>query len=299
MTRSLTYLHYLPAFEAVARLGGIRAAADELNLSASAVSLQIKKLGEATGIALFEKTGRGVALTRAGADFAQAVAVSLGQLEGAAGAARRIDMAAPAVSLGVSVPTALGIAWLSGVLVEFAEGRNIPELTINEAVTGAEVDWERNDVAIVYDNPPFPGKSWHLLSAVRLRTVCAPVLFPKLDLQQRERKLGGITLFHEDDGAEWAKWAVEARVSLQGSRRVRVGSVAQAVASAVQGRGLALVSDMLTRGFLAEGRLIQPFLASINAAHEYYILCPEERAEDPLLRALVDHVTDHLRPKRA
>jgi LysR family transcriptional regulator, glycine cleavage system transcriptional activator len=58
MARQLAFLHYLPAFEAVARLSSMREAAEELNLSPSAISLQIKKLSEATGIALFEKSGR-------------------------------------------------------------------------------------------------------------------------------------------------------------------------------------------------------------------------------------------------
>ncbi|QDG94696.1 LysR family transcriptional regulator (plasmid) [Rhizobium sp. NIBRBAC000502774] len=299
MPRTLTYLHYLPAFEAVARLGSVRGAGAELNLSPSAISLQLKKLGEATGIVLFEKAGRNVRLTRAGSDFAEAVAVSLGQLDFAAISARKVETSTRPASLHVSVPTALGVAWLSSALVEFAESRNIPDLTINEAITANEVDWEANDIAIVYDNPPFPGKHWQLLSDVRLRTVCAPVLFPRLDLQHRDRKLNGITLFHEDHGEEWAKWAIAARVSLQGSGRVRVDSVAQAIASAVQGRGIALVSDVLTRNYLAEGRLIQPFLTSINAAHEYYMVCPEERSEEPIIRSLIEHIISYLRPKRS
>ncbi|MCF1505945.1 LysR family transcriptional regulator [Afifella sp. H1R] len=299
MARSLSFLHYLPAFRAVARLNSIRGAAEELNLSPSAVSLQIKKLGEATGIELFDKVGRGLVLTQAGADFAEAVALSLGQIETAMRRAGNLDASARPAALSVSLPTALGVAWLSSAVVEFAESRNIPNLTIAEAVTAADVDWDAVDLAIVYDNPPFPGLSWRLLSEVRLRTVCAPILFPRLDLQHRDRKLNGITLLHEDEGEEWAKWAVAARVSLQGSGKVRVSTVAQAIASAVQGRGIALVSDVLTRNYLAEGRLIQPFLTSINAARAYYILCDTDRAEEPLIQNLIERILDYVRPPRS
>lgn len=298
MARFLRYLRYLPAFETVFRLGSIRGAAEELNLSPSAVSLQLKKLSEATGIVLFERAGRNVLPTPAGRDFSQAVALMLSQLDAAAQASRDRDSVAQQRSLAVSLPTALGIAWLSGAVVEFAESRSIANLTINEAITATDVDWEANDIAVVYDNPPFPGKYWRLLSEVRLRTVCSPILFPRLDLQRRDRKLNGITLLHEDQGDEWAKWSVAARVSLHGSARVRVDSVAQAVASAVQGRGIALVSDILTRNYLGEGRLIQPFSTSINAAYAYYILCPADRAEDPLLQSLMDRVLEFLRPAR-
>ncbi|OXC74459.1 LysR family transcriptional regulator [Caballeronia sordidicola] len=297
MARPL-YLQYLPAFEAAATLGSIRGAAEALNLSPSAISLQLKKLGEATEIVLFEKSGRNVVLTQAGREFSNAVALTLSQLESIARASRVKNFGDQPASLAVSLPAALGIAWLTEAVVEFAESRNIPNLTINEASAASGVDWEVNDLAVVYDNPPFPGKTWRRLSEVRLRPVCSPILFPRLDLQHRDRKLNGITLLHEDQGEEWAKWALAARVDLQGSGRVRVRCVAQAVASAVQGRGIALVSDVLTRNHLSEGRLIRPFPTSINAACEYYILWPKDRDEDLTVRSFVRCLLDHLPPLR-
>lgn len=298
MSRLPRYLQYLPAFEATARLGGVRNAAEELNLSPSAISLQLKKLSEATGIVLFRKSGRNVALTQAGKDFSQAVAISLGQLDTATRASRKIAAGDQPAALSVSVPTALGVAWLTAVIVDFAQSNGIASLTINEAISAAEVNWDENDLAIVYDNPPFAGKYWRSLSEVRLRTVCSPKLFPRLDLRNRDRKLSSVALLHEDDGGEWAKWSVAARIALEGNTHVRVNSVAQAIASAVQGHGVALVSDVLTRNYLSEGRLIQPFSTTINAAREYYIVCRMDRAGDPVLSALADHVIEQLRPGR-
>ena len=298
MSRLPPYLQYLPAFEATARLGGVRHAAEELHLSPSAVSLQLKKLSDATGIVLFQKSGRNVVLTHAGKDFSQAVALSLGQLDTATRASRQNTSGDQPAALSVSVPTALGIAWLTAAVVDFAESHGISNLTINEAITAAEVDWERNDLAIVYDNPPFTGKYWRSLSEVRLYAVCAPTLFPRLDLRHRERKLSSVALLHEDDGGEWAKWSVAARIGFENNTRVRVNSVAQAIASAVQGRGVALVSDVLTRNYLSEGRLIQPFSTTINAAREYYIVCHVDRANEPVLRALGDRLVEQLRLRR-
>ncbi len=298
MSRMLPYLQYLPAFEAAARLGSVRQAADELNLSPSAVSLQLKKLGDATGIALFRKSGRNVALTQEGRDFSQAIAISLGQIDTATRASRRTMGGDQPVSLSVSLPTALGIAWLTAAVIGFAEAQGVSRLSIDEAMTATEVDWTRNDIAIVYDNPPFTGKHWQGLSEVRLSAVCAPTLLPRLDLRNRDRKLSAVTLLHEDDGGEWAKWSVAARIGLEGNTHVRVNSVAQAIASAVQGRGVALVSDVLTRNYLNEGRLIQPFATTINAARDYYIVCPVERANEPVLRALTERLIEQMRPGR-
>ena len=76
MAHSLAFLPYLKVFEAVARLGSLRAAAEELNLSPSAVSLQLRRLGEVTELTLFRKVGRNVVLTPVGRDVHQATSAS-------------------------------------------------------------------------------------------------------------------------------------------------------------------------------------------------------------------------------
>lgn len=293
----LTYLQYLPAFDSVARHGSVRAAAEELNLSPGAVSLQIKNLSEALGVALFEKQGRSIKLSAAGKSFSQSISNCLGQVEASARAAREAGQHRETVSLRVSVPTGLGIAWLSAALISFAQEQDVAELTVNEAITAEEVDWDQNDAAVVYGNPPFPDVSWQLLYNVKLRTVCSPTLFPKLDLQRRERKLRGITLLHEDDGSEWDHWAMEARASLEGSQYVKMGSLAQAVACATEGKGIALASDTLTGRLLAEGRLIQPFNTTINAAGQYYILFPSDRSISGRMTTLLQNLLAYLANK--
>ncbi|MBE9640882.1 LysR family transcriptional regulator [Salipiger mangrovisoli] len=294
MSRRLTYLQYLPAFEAVARKGSVRAAAEELNLSPGAVSLQIRNLSDTLGVTLFERSGRALRLSRPGRHFATSIAAGLSQIETAERVARETTRSGETVSLRVSVPTGLGVAWLSAALISFAQDRRVQELAINEARTAPDVDWKVNDVAVVYGNPPFPDLHWRLLHDVRLRPVCSPTLFPKLDLQRRDRTLRGVTLLHEDDGAEWDRWAGAARASLEGTQFVKIGSLAQAIAASTQGKGIALASDVLTRGLLTEGRLIQPFNTTIMAAGKYYLVRPAGRAMSDRMSALLGDLQDYL-----
>ncbi len=275
----LPYLQYLPAFEAAARLGSVRQAAGELNLSPSAVSLQLKKLGEATGIALFRKSGRNVVLTQAGRDFSQAVAISLGQIDTATRTSRRAAAGEQPVSLSVSVPTALGIAWLTAAIIGFAEGHGISKLSIDEAMTAAEVDWTRNDIAVVYDNPPFTGKHWRLLGEVRLSAVCAPTLLSRLDLRNRERKLSAVTLLHEDDGAQWRRWQAQAGIAWGGESDVYFDSFGIVLQAARDGFGVALSDEVVSARDLDEGRLVQPLQIGVAALHNYYCLCPEAKRD--------------------
>src|SRR5688500_17704841 len=73
-------LNTLPAFRAVARLQNLRAAADELHLSHSAISQQIKLLEEQAGLELFERRGRGLVMTAAGLALQRAVEPALDRL---------------------------------------------------------------------------------------------------------------------------------------------------------------------------------------------------------------------------
>ncbi|WP_295808803.1 LysR family transcriptional regulator [uncultured Nitratireductor sp.] len=297
MIRRVPYLQYLPAFDAVARCGSVRTAAEQLNLSPGAVSLQIKKLSDSIGVPLFERSGRALRLSSAGKSFAHSVSSCLDQVEAAERVARESALSDEPAILRVSIPTGLGVAWLSAALISFAQERGVPELTINESITAREVDWQNNDVAVVYGNPPFPGVRWELLYNVKLRTVCSPTLFPFLELQRRNHTLRGITLLHEDDGSEWDRWAMAARTRLEGSQFVKVGSLAQAVASATQGKGIALASDILTRTLHREGRLIQPFSTTIKAAGSYYILFPNDRGLSTRMTSLLQDLIGYLASK--
>ena len=184
---------------------------------------------------------------------------------------------------------------MAGLLVQFADARGVSDLAMRSCIRASDVLWDDVDLAIVYDNPPFDGLWWQVVSDVKLRTICSPLLFPRLEGSHRDRKLRDVTLLHEDDGREWTRWSAASRISLEGSRSVRVPSVAVAVASALQGQGIALVSDVLTRSYLQEGRLIQPFPTAIPASAGYYLLCPTEKAEEPLIQALAHQIAAHLR----
>ncbi len=293
--KALHFLPYLRVFEAVSRIGSVRQAADELGLSPGAVSLQLRRLSETTGLTLLEKSGRNIRLTAAGRDFAQTVSHAIGNLAVAVENNAERQLENHQTKLTVALPPALAIAWMASLLVQFADARGVSDLAMRSCIRASDVQWDDVDLAVVYDNPPFNGLWWQVVSDVKLRTICSPLLFPRLEGSHRDRKLRDVTLLHEDDGREWTRWAAAARISLEGSRSVRVPSVAVAVASALQGQGMALVSDVLTRSYLQEGRLIQPFATAIPASAGYYLLCPTEKAEAPLIQALAHQIAAHLR----
>ena len=276
-------LHHFRAFEAVGRLGSLRRAADELHVTPGAVSQQLRKLQAELGVTLLEKDGRRLRLTDAGRQLMAASGVALGELSGcleglatrAAGRDRR--------RLVLSVPLSLGIAWLMPRLFGFLDLAGIADLGLRHAVGAADVDWRSADAALVYDNPPFPGFWWKKLSDVQLRPVMSPRLwqaggFENPEAVTRQR------LLHEDEGSEWRRWLSAAGVSRSADRNAHFDSLAMVLAAAEAGEGVALVSDFVTHAAERTGRLVAPQILSIPASRGYYLLVPEPRTHDPLLR---------------
>ncbi len=298
MSRQRHLLPYLRAFEAVARLQSVRLAGSELGLSPGAVSLQLKKLATELGAPVFEKDGRGLRLTPAGQSLAEVVARALGEIQNAAATATQTPKR-KARHLTVAIPPALGAAWLAGALIDFRNQFGVDELRVQQCIHVEDVDWSTADLAVVFDRPPWPGLYWRLLTEVPLRPVCAPNLFQRIMARRREPRLDDFTLLHEDDGSAWRRWCKVAGAKSKSVTHVHFTGVIHAVAAAIEGHGLALVSEAIVWPHLRDGRLIQPFATAMPAPQAYYLACRENRATDPVLTQLSDWLVRHVQEKKA
>jgi len=296
--QSLSFLPYLRAFDAVAQHGSIRSASEELNLSPGAVSQQMQRLAEITGLELIEKYGRGIRLTTAGREFAKTVGRSLADLQHGLKSASEVEDKDQPQTLRISIPSSLGLAWLAGAIVEHAEREGRAHVVVQTCARSSDVDWNNTDIAIVYDNPPFDGLWWQLLSEVRLRMVCSPVLFHLLKLPRQDRQLRNVTLLHEDDGHEWARWSAASGIGIDEAGHTYFSSVGLALASALQGHGIALTSDVLAWTDIQQGRLIEPFSTEIPASSAYYIVTPSPDAGDPHVESMVAQFVGFIRDVR-
>jgi len=99
-------------------------------------------------------------------------------------------------------------------------------------------------------------------------------------------------LLHEDEGSEWRRWLSAAGVSRSADRNAHFDSLAMVLAAAEAGEGVALVSDFVTHAAERTGRLVAPQILSIPASRGYYLLVPEPRTHDPLLRRFAAWLED-------
>ena len=281
----------LLAFEATARHSSVSRAAEELNLTQSAVSRQIQQLEETLGLSLFSRTRQRVVLTDVGRMYAAQVRQTLADLSDATRQAIALSGTSGVLNLAV-LPT-FGTRWLIPRIPEFLSRH--PDVTVNFGVRLVPFDFsaEPFDAAIHFGQPHWPGAVCELL----MREECVPVCSPAY--LRRERiadpvDLTRVTLLQQSTRSTgWAEWFASAGVdmgnALRGPRFEQFAMVAQA---AVAGLGVGLIPQFLIADELQSGRLQIVFPQSLVSSGAYYLVYPDPKAEAPLVRSFRDWILE-------
>ncbi len=249
-------LNALRAFEAAARLGGFVPAAQELDVTPSAVAAHIKALEAAAGGALFERNARGVRVTSLGRRVLPDFTLAFDQL-GKAVQTLRAE-AAPQLVHIAALP-AVAQLWLSPRLP--ALRASAPEITVSITALEQAPNLKR----VPFDLSIFYGEEGEgtALASDEIFPVCAPVLAEKLRIPA---DLGGVACLTDAVWADdWAAWLAKAA---RGQNIVPRGPVfslyALAVAEAVNGAGVLMGHSALIAAHLAAGTLVAPFEARVK-----------------------------------
>lgn len=276
-------LNALRVFEAVARLGSFTRAGEEIGMTQTAVSYQIKLLEENIGEPLFLRRPRQISLTETGQRLLPKVAEAFGILQEAMASVRE---AAEETLIIHSTPT-FASQWLARNLGSFQILH--PTIAVRLKTSDQLIDFNREiaDVAIRSGR----GK-WQGLAVSRLIKVdFTPMLSPRL-----AEEMGGIHVPEDllklriiDAGDPWwATWFNAAGVpnpGLESRPRSRLGAQSFEASAAIAGQGVAILTPEFYRDDLASGRLLQPFPLICDDGHDYWLAYPESRRNIPKIRA--------------
>ena len=281
MQRRLPPLNSLRAFESAARLLSFTRAADELAVTQSAVSHQVKTLEDWAGLPLFRRDGRAVALTEAAQKFLPAVTQARDQL---ALAGRKLQAVDPGQGwLTVAVMPSFAGKWLVPRLSGFrAKHPNIDVwLATFEAQSGAlgpDVD-----MAIRYGREEWPGLTTIKFLSEELFPVCAPSVAAQL---KDPADLVRTTLLHDELREDWTMWLRAAGVTtVDATRGPGFDDSGLLIQAAIEGLGVALGRSVLVKGDLNAGRLVRPFATSLPGGSSYALVYPPELANAPKVKA--------------
>lgn len=283
-------LNFLPAFVAVAQQQTLRAAAESLHLTHSAVSQQIGELESRLGFPLFDRRGRRVHLNAAGEALLRHVAPALAQVDDGVQAAAAAAQGA-AQGLRVSMLPSFAQRWFLPRLGLWRERHPDIPLEIEASANLVDVQREGFHAAIRTGRGPWPGLVMERLydSPTPFVAVAAPALARRLhegtpaDLA-REPLLG--------DGDVWDQWFAAANVRLRATPVATFNDVGLMLQAAEQGLGLAVVRELLAADALRDGRLERLFDVSVvlERAQPYSLVYPPALKDWPPLMALRDWV---------
>ena len=239
-------LNALRGFEAAARLGSFHKAADELHLTQSAISQQIRSLESYLEQPLFFRNGRSVALTDAGLDLLSTTQSMLQQL---AVGIRRLDQYRKPNQLVVNTTPAFARHWLVPNLADFH--RHHPEVDLWLLTTDETPDMATQtiDIAVRDDLSAQAECSFRVLMEDRLQPACHPELLAT--------PAAARTTLHGEREMDWSHWQVQGGEDVgQQSQGLNFSDPGLLLDAASQGLGIALVSRLLSARVREQGLLV-------------------------------------------
>jgi len=286
-------LNTLAAFRAVAEGENLRAAADTLHLTHSAVSQQIRGLEEHLGFALFDRRGRRVVLNAAGQAFLRAVQGALAQLDDGVQAAAAAA-AGHAQRLRVTVLPSFAQRWLLPRIVRWRERHPELSLEIDASIRAVDLVREGFHAAVRQGNGPWGAlASERLFDAPPIIVVGSPAAARRLlgaqpEALTREPLLGDADL--------WRTWFAAAGVTTKVTTVAVFNDAGLMLQAVEQSLGLALSREILAADALIDGRLVQlsPISITHADAEPYHFVYPPNLRTWPPLDSLRRWLRDEL-----
>lgn len=265
------------AFCAAARHGSFRAAAEDLYLTASAVSHQIKNLEQALGFRLFARNARALVLTESGRAFYEDLRPILQALDDTT--AHHSTMPERG-SLRISVKPFFASEILLPRLPAFNE--RFPGLDINVDTNNESSEYA--DVSIrIFQSPP-PSLSCDRLFSIRLVPVAAADFYDSVKVVANRITSDFPIIVHDSRPNAWRQWQRSARIKLPSTlTTLRLDTMTAIARAAERGLGAALIPRHLVTSWIDSQSLLQLFDHELETNEAYYLTCHTRSEDNPAL----------------
>jgi len=287
---NLPPLDLIQGFEAAARNLSFTKAAEELFITQSAVSRQIRALEDHLNVALFERRHRALVLTEPGRILERAATELLERLQEVAD---RLRTTGAAPHLTVTTTSGFASLWLIPRLRGFTALQ--PEVDVRISATYKTINLERSlvDVAVRYCAPEEAPEGATRLFGEELFPVCSPTLLDGSPRPLRRLKdLEHHVLLHMDGAfgfLDWGTWlAAQGCPDLKPAASLRFDGYERMIGAALSGQGVGMGIGRLVSGLMEEGRLAAPFSKSLVGQRAYYVIRSTLTGTRPHVQAFVD-----------
>jgi len=285
-------LDLLTGFEAAARHLSFTKAGEELFLTQSAVSRQIKELEEQLGVPLFHRRHRALVLTDAGQQFYAAAAQVITTMRSATERLR--SQSGRRRPLSVTTTHSFAALWLIPRLAAFT--RTHPGVDVRITADTRVQDLERDglDLAIRHGPASLAGSNAVRLFGERVFPVCSPKLLKTNPLREPADLKNHTLLQYDDPDARhpWLHWKTWLEVAgipdLRPAATLSLSGFEQIIPAALAGHGVALGRSPLVKDLLAEKKLVAPFKTTADPARAYFVIASRAAASRPEVREFIE-----------
>jgi LysR family glycine cleavage system transcriptional activator len=281
-----TVLPAFAVFAAAARHQNFAHAAEELHLTASAVSHHVRRLETTLGVTLFQRHARGVVLTTQGRALADATNAALADLDAVSGSLLSRDQEIARVR--VTTLHSLAYCWLIPRLPGFTAAHPDVLLDLETSIALTRFDDAGPDLGIRHGPGPWPGLTAHFLMDDALFPVAAPKL-PGIRQVTKPAHIACLPLISDVGLQGWPDWFRAAEV-----RRANVPAShsftdsTDAMLAAVCGLGVALARRHIAAPYLERGELIQLPGPTLKARFSFVVVHPAHRRPTPAAATFID-----------
>jgi LysR family glycine cleavage system transcriptional activator len=266
-------LNALKSFEAAARHCSFSKAAEELHVTQSAVSHQIRQLEGWFGVTLFERQGRQTRPTPEGHELAATLEEAFGQM---AAACQRIAKSDERTTLTIASIPSVATIWLIPRLPAFLQAHPGINIRLIHAYHDQPVDFADVDLAITYgDWSDAPSGAVRLMSGASV-PVCSQLYLDQHGPFAEPADLLRTSLLHDEDRKSWRNWFKAAGVKTKDPQPGPLFEGFNLLHSAIlAGQGVGLAPRMLLRRDLEAGRIVSLFDTEILRERAYYMTAPQ------------------------
>ena len=288
-------LRALSAFEATARLSSVSRAAQELGVSASAISQHIKWLEGYTQRQLFQRDRRPMALSEVGYRLFSSITGAFSEIDNAL---NRLEPTSGHRTLSIRTSPSLTAKWLIHQVKPFREQFPEIELRMDAVKEHSDFDWSGFDVDIRSGTDNWPGLFSYPVMDEEVMPMCSPEYLNGSSIKPEDIS-DHTVIYSEKSPFTWSHWFQKNQVLMKSEpEALRLDRSFLSIEAATQGLGITLESTFLAARELEAGLLV-PAIANTKSLNikQHWIVCPYQRLRSPKVRTFIFWLWEQL-PKK-
>lgn len=295
MDKRLRTLSSLRYFEAAARLQSYSKAADELFVSQAAVSQTIRRLEDDLDCKLFQRKGRGMALTSKGQTLLEHVALGFEQV---ICGLNKIQNEPLDGLLKVSAPPSFASRWLLPRLWKFTLEH--PDISIRIITTCEAMDVQHGEVDVaIWQGESLIGEESlekELLFEEPIFPFCSPSLAESTTFDDPKQLLDCWLIHFDSPSFQWHQWfeCNGLKMNDNAVHWMEVDTFDMAMSAVVAGHGACLASDCLASDFVERGLLVKPFNTGLTPGIQFNLFTAQESPRRERIKAFTSWLHEEI-----